>query len=1379
MRKLLITILTCLIGTGIAASQTTLSGKTATSSASPIFELVQSDSAGYTDPSTLSINPPTIGNLLVVFIAHRSNNSYTTHTITDSEGGWTQLEGLDVDLSDANARQSITAWAKVVTASTPTSITCDLSVASHSTFSVIREYSSSVPVDWLLEATTSGGMVDAAPAGPHSESIGTTASLPKISNLIIGAGFFRENGSSESPTSISVTGATIDNDATLYDGVSSNESNIWTAWEQENTGGTRSGTLNWSGSGIEGYGAIVAISGTVKSSAVSYVSSLSPIDGSLNDGSTTITVPSGCDYCVVAVSGYNGNANVFDGAGASITLDGSSMKLLRADDDVALSQLTGIFGLKNPSIGASKTLDWNWDGTANFSEGGTLIVSFYKNVADTSEIKSSGGDSVANESVSSLVTSTLTVSPDDMIVGVTGLFDSANTRTVTWTNLTDLQSEHRQQQDTHFGILASNNDITIQSNWTGGGFADAGVSAVVLKPKKTNFPSDSLISFWELDELNGNAIDVFSSNDLTDNNLVGSGATEGPTTNGFFRTFEASESQSFTRADDGTFDVGTGDFSWSAWVKLPSTVANNSNHPIIVKRANGNPANAGYELALIAKVTNNDYELDTTGSSISNGTTEVAFTTATIANTNMDQWVHLIFIVDRTANTMELYVDNVLHESVNISTVTGSLDNSDQFEIGERISTYSGAHISHVGFWKKALEETERKSLYNGGSPFSPSAPSYFPDDYIAFWKLEEGLGMRIDEGSNKLHLEDDNINTFYSGFTTGIVGNCADFTGGTEMYLTHPDDALLSFGDEDFTFSAWFNVDNYSDYGTYPIVSKQSGAAPNFEYELRMDSDNVLDWQVSDGSILELLSWDTTLSTGTWYHVVVWHDSVNNELGMVVNDGTPQTKAWSNGCNDGLNQFAVNYANGAKGDGWTDSLGVWNRVLTDAEITALYNYGNGAEPRGPQPTNPGKEHLLAWYAFDETGTPSSWADSSSNGFDLTNTGGDPTTTAKVGGQAAHFVSANSDYATNTSFPTTIFHQQDFSVAGWVRLESFPVDDAMRLFSVWGATTPDRHWFFRWEGWADYFEFSILNDGGTYAGQINSSVVTTTQWNHVAVVRGGGILSMYLDGVAQVNPVDISAQTLNSGQEDFEAGRDVNASSDYLDGQLDEWCFYNKALTESEIHWLYNNGIGRSYSELTDAVNDIPAGSLLKEDWEDTGLNGWTDIGTVDADYDLSTIPRLSGAGEAVEIDSTGGNASVGKNASSTSTSLSGFFDFEFDALPNLQKIVFLVRTQGLSDRGTLELNTTGRLVALASGGSADTGSVKLEPDTHYRIWWEYIAGNGTNGVFRVWVSENDFKPSQPECESTDGTGTDAVGRVVLYGETGLGRVYYDRIIVD
>jgi len=87
--------------------------------------------------------------------------------------------------------------------------------------------------------------------------------------------------------------------------------------------------------------------------------------------------------------------------------------------------------------------------------------------------------------------------------------------------------------------------------------------------------------------------------------------------------------------------------------------------------------------------------------------------------------------------------------------------------------------------------------------------------------------------------------------------------------------------------------------------------------------------------------------STGVWYHVVVWHDSANNELGIQVNDAAPDTKFYSGGVRTSDSGFKIGatqlFAGGQTDhlNGRVASVGFWkNRVLSESDRNELFNGG-------------------------------------------------------------------------------------------------------------------------------------------------------------------------------------------------------------------------------------------------------------------------------------------------------------------------------------------------------------------------------------------------------------------------------------------------------
>lgn len=208
-------------------------------------------------------------------------------------------------------------------------------------------------------------------------------------------------------------------------------------------------------------------------------------------------------------------------------------------------------------------------------------------------------------------------------------------------------------------------------------------------------------------------------------------------------------------------------------------------------------------------------------------------------------------------------------------------------------------------------------------------------DSLISYWRLEEASGTRADSGGGGNTLTD--VNTVTQA--AGKAGNAALFTAANSEQLTHADSAALSTGNIDYTLSAqvYFN----SQTSERAIVSKFDAAGQR-EYTLRLNSiSGKMQFIISsNGTTLTTLNADTfgALSNSIWYAVVAWHDSVNDVLGISVND-VSNTVSYSSGSIDGTSLFRLGDNNfGDFMDGRIDEVGFWKRVLTAAERTALYS---------------------------------------------------------------------------------------------------------------------------------------------------------------------------------------------------------------------------------------------------------------------------------------------------------------------------------------------------------------------------------------------------------------------------------------------------------
>lgn len=206
----------------------------------------------------------------------------------------------------------------------------------------------------------------------------------------------------------------------------------------------------------------------------------------------------------------------------------------------------------------------------------------------------------------------------------------------------------------------------------------------------------------------------------------------------------------------------------------------------------------------------------------------------------------------------------------------------------------------------------------------------------IAHWKLNETSGTRSDsKGSN--HLADNNT----VGYAAGKMDNAADFIAANSEYLSIADNADVSFGDEDFAITFWWNPDNVA-------LNRNIYSKGTFdEYDCLQRSDGKVRWRVENSSgTTDFVDSTETLSAGTWYFVYCYHDAAANEIGISIDDGTPATAAHTGGARDSTGAFVLG-ANATPDnyiDGQIDSFSLWNDVLTAGEVTDLYNSGDGLD---------------------------------------------------------------------------------------------------------------------------------------------------------------------------------------------------------------------------------------------------------------------------------------------------------------------------------------------------------------------------------------------------------------------------------------------------
>lgn len=240
-------------------------------------------------------------------------------------------------------------------------------------------------------------------------------------------------------------------------------------------------------------------------------------------------------------------------------------------------------------------------------------------------------------------------------------------------------------------------------------------------------------------------------------------------------------------------------------------------------------------------------------------------------------------------------------------------------------------------------------TLNVGVIQMTPPPPSSLNTNLIAYWKLDEASGTRVDSEPTGTAQDLTDVNTVTSA--AGIIGNAGSFAVASSEILTHIDSTDLSTGDIDFTIVLWVRFD--TEVAQY--LASHMGSSGNRSWAVFFPGTlDRMTFRITGGGV-NLTDVETAAinpTTGTWYMVTCWHDSVNNQIGIQINNETPTVNAYTTGCFDSTADIQIGgcTALGPSVNGRLDEIGFWKKVLTSDERTALWaaNLGETCCPFTP-----------------------------------------------------------------------------------------------------------------------------------------------------------------------------------------------------------------------------------------------------------------------------------------------------------------------------------------------------------------------------------------------------------------------------------------------
>lgn len=438
----------------------------------------------------------------------------------------------------------------------------------------------------------------------------------------------------------------------------------------------------------------------------------------------------------------------------------------------------------------------------------------------------------------------------------------------------------------------------------------------------------------------------------------------------------------------------------------------------------------------------------------------------------------------------------------------------------------------------------------------------------VAYYPMEESSSSVLHDGANnnlgQIQPKSSGNNTSVTDMWTSNskVGNsCLSFDGTDDRVDIGGDSIEFESGDP-YTISAWVSFGDLTNIQAVMAVDSSDGSNMiRMEYDTNDGTLTSTHW---DGSTSNIITYGSSVSTGTWYHVTQTYDG--NTLKFYVDgvsQGTSSTTSLAKtasyaqiGCR------ALPSTVEAPLTGKVDDVRIYDRALSEPEVKALYNSGNGVQSGTKKTENmvPSQNNSgVSRYNFNDNLTDS-W--SSNNG---THNGTQTGYTTGVYGQAKNFNGTDEYISIENNINST---KEDKSVSSWIK-----VTDLSTIRQIIGSRDSNGYEFNFYIDPDGGVEFNTY-DGSTLHGITSGHSISAGKWYHLTgVYKESEGYKLYVNGRLTDTNSDTTFQTDNLNE--YIGARNQSSITRYFKGTIDDLRIYNKALTPVEVEKLYNKGAYR------------------------------------------------------------------------------------------------------------------------------------------------------------------------------------------------------------
>lgn len=441
-----------------------------------------------------------------------------------------------------------------------------------------------------------------------------------------------------------------------------------------------------------------------------------------------------------------------------------------------------------------------------------------------------------------------------------------------------------------------------------------------------------MVGYWKLDDGSGTSAADASGNGNT-GTLVNSPSWVAGQINGAL-SFNGTNQRAYVTSSS-SLNFGSGSpFSVSAWIKTTQTVPGGKNLRFINKFTNS-PSYKGYIMEIDENQKVVFYTKDGT-------TVNQVSSTSTI---NDGAWHHLVAVREISSGLLRIYVDGVQQNAASIT--NGDLSVSSNLNLGFELlladNVYLNGSLDEIRIYNRALSVEEVSKLYKTTAPDNPDT------GLVGYWPFN-GTDISGTTAYDRSGKGNNGTLTNSPALAIGKVGQGLSFNG-TSTYVSMPYAGTDFERTDPFSFSVWAK---WNDVGIQSFIGKTTGAdkgialgecknaATNF-----CNANSIYLWLLGGGaSYLTMSTATNSIISNIWTHVVATYDgsSAPGGIRIYVNGAnmtlTTQRNSLTTSIKPGVNwrigdDYTNDWANGS-----IDEVRIYNRVLTQAEVSALYNAG-------------------------------------------------------------------------------------------------------------------------------------------------------------------------------------------------------------------------------------------------------------------------------------------------------------------------------------------------------------------------------------------------------------------------------------------------------